>query len=433
MVIKRTGLLTVLCLLMATAALGQPANDDFANRTALIGNNVVFSGDLAGSTIESNEPINTPPFTGFPATHSVWWSWTATETVSVTIIPVSYSQDTYSGSDATVLLAIYSGTNVFGPPTAATTTNVLWLNAAFKDRALSFPAVAGTSYQIQFLGILPCLSVTFQLLATNPPVILDPPAPQTVSPQGSALFTVLAAGLLPLTYQWQRDSIQIPGETNAMLALENVAPNQAGEYSVVVTSPTGSVLAGPASLVVNSNPVPPVLHIGGAIVSNSFPFNVAGEAGRYYRIESSTNLLSWQPEAAFPASPPALTYPTGEPPYRSVVYAPNTNVVLSLPQIGSARFFRASLYMPANEICINRLRQIRFTRELWARSLACPGRTFVPTPNELQPFLPSILTLTCGAISNGYGSFYTSFTINDTVHDPTCMIVPSHTLEEPRW
>jgi hypothetical protein len=430
---KRTGLSAVYCFALAIASLGQPANDDFANRTPLIGNNLVFTGDLTGSTIEPNEPTNAPPWTGFPATRSVWWSWTATETTPVTIIPVAYSQDTYSSGNGNVVLAVYAGTNVFGPPSPATTTNVLWLDAVSPNRALSFQCVAGTTYQIQFFGTHPSLSVTFQLLATNPPVILDPPADQTVSPQGSALFTVIAAGLPPLTYQWQRNGVPIPGETNAMLALESLASDQAGDYSVVVASSTGSVIAGPASLVVNSNPMQPVLRAAGPMMSNSIPFSLAGEPGRYYRIESSTNLLSWQPEAAFPASPPALTYPTGEPPYRSVVYASSTNVVLLLPQLGSARFFRASLYRPANEACINRLREIRFAKELWLRSLPMPGRTYVPIASDLQPYLPGIQKLTCGAITNGYGSFQSSFTVNDVVHDPTCIIFRSHTLEKPRW
>src|SRR6266481_2620971 len=89
--------LLVIALLMTRTGFGQtPPNDNFADRTVLAGNNIVFTGDLSGSTIEPNEPV----FDGyyFPSTaitHSVWWSWTATESGPVTLAALTYSEDTY--------------------------------------------------------------------------------------------------------------------------------------------------------------------------------------------------------------------------------------------------------------------------------------------------------------------------------------------------
>src|SRR5271169_6082449 len=105
-----------LALAPVSARAGQP-NDNFADRIRLTGDDIVFKGDLTGSTIETNEPISAPYFPDF-ATHSVWWSWTATETKPVTIVALNYSEDTYVQGlgELTGALAVYAGTNVFGPP-----------------------------------------------------------------------------------------------------------------------------------------------------------------------------------------------------------------------------------------------------------------------------------------------------------------------------
>ena len=57
----------------------------------------------------------------------------------------------------------------------------------------TFPAEAGTHYQIQLSGSDSAL-VSLRLLATNLPVIIDPPRSETVSVDDSALFTVVEPG-----------------------------------------------------------------------------------------------------------------------------------------------------------------------------------------------------------------------------------------------
>ena len=111
-------------------------------------------------------------------------------TTQVHIVALSYSQPTIDAP----LLAVYTDTNIFDYPGI---NNLLWLHPCWDKLTLSFQAVAGTSYQIQFCADLPALSVTFELIATNAPMIIQPPIDQTVVTNGAALFTVVAVGIPP--------------------------------------------------------------------------------------------------------------------------------------------------------------------------------------------------------------------------------------------
>ena len=412
--------------LVQTSVCGAPSNDNFADRILLIGNDVTFMGDLTGSTVEPNEPTNLL-YDPNPATHSVWWSWTATETGPVTIAALNYSVDTYLNSTAgyTSALAVYAGTNVFGEP-PATTTNLLWPEASLSGVSLTFQASAGTNYQIQFFGFHPTLAMTFRLMATNSPVVLADPSPQTVFPGGSALFTVIAAGLGPLSYQWQFQGTNLPGATSPMLALDNITPDQAGAYAVVVSSSTGSTTTAPAALLVTTNALPPSLAPRPSADSNSFSFALVGEVGRYYRIQSSPDLVHWNNEASFWP----LTVPLVYPPYvnlkTSVVYAGNSNLVLSVPSQATAKFVRALLYVAPSELCNNNLKQIRYAKDYWRRNGLPQWRNAVPAWSDL---LPEVSYLHDPAVSAGSLSG-ASYVLNDVMTLPICIISQNHVLEE---
>jgi hypothetical protein len=420
------------CLLLAGGVSGQqPPNDDFANRIVLAGNEIVFTGNLSGSTVETNEPTGLSCcYASFPVTRSIWWTWRAAESTPVTMAALAYSEDTYvqGVGEFTCAVAVYDGTNIFGSP-AAVPKSCLCLNAALKKLAVSFEATAGTTYQIQFLGVHPTLALTLKLVATNPPVILEPPNDQATVPGGGALFKVLATGLTPLSYQWRFNGVDLPGSTNAMLALNYAATNQAGAYTVEVSNSTGMIVAGPANLVLSSHPCPPRLDAAVSNSSNSFTFTLCGEPGRYYRVESSTNLATWRSESSFPLSLPVLIYPPNATPYRSVIYNADSNISLCIPRSASAEFVRVSVYSAPDEVCNNNLKQIKFAVELWARSGKGYSRFAAVPMTYLQPYCPDIASFKCPV---GGTFFYDSYVVNDVLTDPRCMRVSTHVLEEPR-
>jgi len=79
--------------------------------------------------------------------------------------------------------------------------------------------------------------------------------PQAVSlPSGKATgFSVAATGPLPMTYQWRRNGVDLPGKTSRFLTLSATAA-AAGDYTVVVSDANGSVVSEPAPLTVLVNP-----------------------------------------------------------------------------------------------------------------------------------------------------------------------------------
>ena len=71
---------------------------------------------------------------------------------------------------------------------------------------------------------------------------------------GSVSLAVSAVGSDPITYEWMHDGEKITGATSASLSLVNLNAASAGNYQVVVTNPTGSVLSDVSAVAVDTAP-----------------------------------------------------------------------------------------------------------------------------------------------------------------------------------
>lgn len=121
--------------------------------------------------------------------------------------------------------------------------------------------------------------------------ILVPPASRSVELGYSTVFEVLAAGVPPFSYQWFHDGVQIPGATNISYTLAAGSTNDAGAYNVVVTNAFRAVTSPPAVLTVRPGAARPLIDI--AWVGSSITLTFEAQAGRTYRLLSSTNLVDW--------------------------------------------------------------------------------------------------------------------------------------------
>ena len=82
------------------------------------------------------------------------------------------------------------------------------------------------------------------------------------------------------------------------LVLSNATVTNAGNYSVVITSPYGSVTSAVVSLTVTIPTTPPQIIASGpgfGFLTNQFGFNLNGAYGQTIVVDGSTNLLDWTP------------------------------------------------------------------------------------------------------------------------------------------
>jgi hypothetical protein len=83
------------------------------------------------------------------------------------------------------------------------------------------------------------------------PVITSQPASQSVGVGQSATFEVTATGSAPLSYQWTKDGLSIPGATSASHTTPDAQPADHGaSYRVVVRNSAGSATSEEAVLLV---------------------------------------------------------------------------------------------------------------------------------------------------------------------------------------
>ncbi|HXI50222.1 MAG TPA: immunoglobulin domain-containing protein, partial [Candidatus Saccharimonadales bacterium] len=119
----------------------------------------------------------------------------------------------------------------------------------------SAQAADGGTYQVTVSNVLGIATSAPAVLTVRvPPAILQQPFGLTVPPGGTAQFTVLALGDEPLAYQWMFNGSDLPGATNSLLLLTNVASAAAGTYSARVSNPVGSALSVGALLVIKPPP-----------------------------------------------------------------------------------------------------------------------------------------------------------------------------------
>jgi alpha-tubulin suppressor-like RCC1 family protein len=232
-----------------------PANDAFANATAISG----ISAQVIGHNINASKEAGEPDFVytdGSGKTsaggRSVWWKWTAPADGQVFL--------TTGGTAFDTLLAVYTGTAI----------NALTLVASDDDpdgtyhdsSTLTFTATSGTTYLISVDGwsdaTNPVGSGAISLslnLTPNVPVIVVQPVTNTPNVGDTAILAVAARGASPLTYQWYKDGVAIAGATGASYIIGSLQVADIGNYTVLVTNGNGSVTSNVAFLTPRGYPV----------------------------------------------------------------------------------------------------------------------------------------------------------------------------------
>jgi len=91
-------------------------------------------------------------------------------------------------------------------------------------------------------------SLVAALQVAAPATIRQQPASVVVNPGANVTFTIDATSNTPISYQWRKDGVPIPGATNPSLTIFNAQLEDDALYDVVVTDGIGSVVSAPALL-----------------------------------------------------------------------------------------------------------------------------------------------------------------------------------------
>ena len=125
------------------------------------------------------------------------------------------------------------------------------------------------------------------------PAVTVTPSSQTLLSGTNVTFTGNATGATPFTYQWTFNGANISGATNSSYFLAAVQTTNSGNYAVVVSNIVGSVISLPAPLTVTVRPFQftPLTYF----TNGNFQLAFNGAVGSHYTIETSSNLVTWQP------------------------------------------------------------------------------------------------------------------------------------------
>jgi hypothetical protein len=175
---------------------------------------------------------SSPTVTGQPANQTVTEGQTATFMVAVIgTAPFTYQWQRNG--------AIISG---------ATSSSYTTLPTTAADNGASFAVVVTNS-----LGNATSNAST--LTVNSPPSITSQPVSQTVNAGQTATFTVVAKGTPPITYQWRKNGVNIPGATSSSFTtLAATALDNGVTFDVLVTNLVSAKTSIPVTLTVNAPP-----------------------------------------------------------------------------------------------------------------------------------------------------------------------------------
>jgi hypothetical protein len=133
--------------------------------------------------------------------------------------------------------------------------------ATYGRQAGSFATLtssSGLTYTANYGAQAATITITSTPADSGAPMITTQPASVVADPGASAVFSVAAAGIATLSYQWYEDGRVIHGATSASYTIERVTDSDTGRYDVVVRNSLGSVTSSSATLKVKvtTQPVP---------------------------------------------------------------------------------------------------------------------------------------------------------------------------------
>jgi len=121
------------------------------------------------------------------------------------------------------------------------------------------------------------INYTYEILYQDSPAVLKQPVVQAVILGQSAQLSVVTVGAPPITFQWQKDGVnltddgRVSGSTSNILQIAGVIAGDLGKYQLAMTNPCGTGSSQPIQLRVATAPISVVLSSQGIMMAWSDP------------------------------------------------------------------------------------------------------------------------------------------------------------------
>lgn len=102
--------------------------------------------------------------------------------------------------------------------------------------------------------VIPMNSLGTTPIAGQPPIIVKPPQNTNAFIGNSVTLSVTAVSDTALSYQWQKNTVDMPGQSAQTLTIINAQTTDTAQYRVVVTNANGTTTSLPAQLTVTKAP-----------------------------------------------------------------------------------------------------------------------------------------------------------------------------------
>lgn len=239
------------------------------------------------ATLTVNPAPVAPSITTPPASTTV----TAGQTATFTVVAAGTAPLSYQWQKGT--------TNIAGATSSSYTTPATVIG----DNGSTFRVVVTNSVS-SVTSAAATLTVNAAPVA---PSITTQPTNKTVTAGQTATFTVVAAGTAPLSYQWQKNTADIPGATSTSYTTPaTVIGDDGSQFRVVVTNSVSNITSNAATLTVNAP-------VGPSITTQPADKTVnAGQTATFTVVAAGTAPLSyqWQKDTVNIAGATSTSYTT---------------------------------------------------------------------------------------------------------------------------
>ena len=162
------------------------------------------------------------------------------------------------GADSVVRFNLVTGSTVFNDSSSLLVSpeeitfdenGDLWVavNAGDKESIIKIERTSGTVSTGNFSG-QDLTDIRHLIISGELPQIISHPVTQDIVPGSTASFLVCATGTEALSYQWQKDGVDLPGENKPVLEIAMDESTQPALYSCTVSNYNGSTSSASASL-----------------------------------------------------------------------------------------------------------------------------------------------------------------------------------------